>query len=145
MPTSFPEHVRAARASELLGSSEGKASIPLGSCAALGCPGMPWDRHALAALAALGCSGVLRGTHRPARNNYKNNYNKGGWCLGIRGLVAGVRWQGRASDRDDVAEMVESGLVAGMRWQRQWAGGGLVAGVVAGVEVEVEVEVEVVG
>ncbi|TEB29805.1 hypothetical protein FA13DRAFT_1710706 [Coprinellus micaceus] len=100
---------------------------------------MPCDRHALAALAALGCSGVLRGTHRQAKNNYKNNYNKGGWCLGIRGLVAGVRWQGRTSDRDDVAEMVESGLVAGMRWQRQWAGGGLVAGVVAGVEVEVEV------
>ncbi|TEB24025.1 hypothetical protein FA13DRAFT_1714946 [Coprinellus micaceus] len=92
---------------------------------------------------ALGCSGVLTGKQGfdiiSSQNNYKNNYNKGGWCLGIRGLVAGVRWQGRTSDRDDVAEMVESGLVAGMRWQRQWAGGGLVAGVVAGVEVEVEV------
>ena len=60
---------------------------------------------------------------------------------GGRGEVARVRWRGQASDRDNVAEMVESGLVAGMRWQRQWAGGGLVAGVVAGVEVEVEVEV----
>ncbi|TEB22253.1 hypothetical protein FA13DRAFT_1716265 [Coprinellus micaceus] len=114
---------------------------------------MPWDALGQACSGCSGCSGVLRGAQGysgvltgqqgfdiiSSQNNYKNNYNKGGWCLGIRGLVAGVRWQGRASDRDDVAEMVESGLVAGMRWQRQWAGGGLVAGVVAGVEVEVEV------
>jgi hypothetical protein len=61
MPTNFPEHVRAARASELLGSSEGKASIPLGSCAALGCPGtgMFWLLWLL--WGALGCSGVLTG------------------------------------------------------------------------------------
>jgi hypothetical protein len=68
VPTGFPGHVRAARTSELLGSSQGKVKMtrnPVQPCAALGCPGMPGGHtrifEAGVLWGALGYSGVLWG------------------------------------------------------------------------------------